>query len=147
VRYDVYTAHPNDLAVLREIYKGVVPEASGPQKIYVSRSGQRRYLQEADLVSVLRERGFHILEDKPRSAVEQIQMFAGAKEIVGPHGAAFGNLLFSRRASLFEFQHPGWAQPCFRYVCHLMGHRYRVAISEKGKLRVDPYAGVSEAAY
>lgn len=144
VPYTAYTAHPDDLSLVRSMIGSKVPSVAGADKIYVSRRGQRKYLQEPELVPVLKNRGYMILEDVPRPAKEQIQIFKAAKHIVGPHGAAFGNLLFSENTSLVEFQHPGWVQPGVRYLCHLMGHRYDVAVASKGKLRREPTQGFQQ---
>jgi hypothetical protein len=141
VPYTAYTAHPNDLQLVRSMIGDTVPAVASDEKLYLSRQGPRRYLQESELTPILQERGYRIIEDAPRSAIEQIQLFKSAKFVIGPHGAAFGNLLFSSHAALFEFQHPGWVQPGFRYLCHQMGHRYDVAIASKGKLRKEPTQG------
>lgn len=139
--HDVYTAHPDDMLRVRSWLIDSVSEIDGPEKMYISRRGKRKYLQEDELIAELKARGYAIIEDVPRSAVEQIQLFKSAKIIVGPHGAAFGNLLFSTQAALLEFQHPASVQPGFRCLCHQLGHRYQTIISKQGRLRSGPTQG------
>lgn len=64
------------------------------ERIYVSRKGRRRCVNEAEVFALLAARGFAFVEDKPRSVSEQIGIFRNARVIVAPHGAALTNLLW-----------------------------------------------------
>lgn len=63
-------------------------------RIYVSRKGRRKCVNEAEVFGLLAARGFSFVEDKPRSLAEQIGIFRNATLIVAPHGAALTNLLW-----------------------------------------------------
>lgn len=64
------------------------------ERIYVSRAGRRKCLNEKEVFALLATRGFVFVDDKPRGLAEQIGLFKNAKVIVAPHGAALTNLLW-----------------------------------------------------
>ena len=69
------------------------------KKIYVSRSGRRKCLNEREVFTLLARRGFVFVEDKPRSLAGQMGIFKNAKVIVAPHGAALTNLLWCEEST------------------------------------------------
>jgi len=77
--------------------RSLTPDQAG-DRIYISRAkaGQRRILNEPELVGMLAVCGFRsvVLEDLPLE--RQIQLFAGAEAVVAPHGAGLANLVFCR---------------------------------------------------
>lgn len=66
-------------------------------KIYISRDDAlcRRIINEEELMTALYDRGFIRVKLSELSIKSQIQMFAQADTVVGPHGAGFANLMFS----------------------------------------------------
>jgi capsular polysaccharide biosynthesis protein len=70
----------------------------GGRRIYISRLGVtthgRRMENEAELVDALAERGFDIIRPQDFTAREQIALFANARMVVGPSGAALFNCVF-----------------------------------------------------
>jgi capsular polysaccharide biosynthesis protein len=69
----------------------------GGRRLFVSRgdAGWRRVANEDELAGVLEERGFEIVECARLPLARQIELFAEAEIVVGPHGGGMTNLLFS----------------------------------------------------
>lgn len=72
--------------------------------IYVSRldadTARRRVHQEELLAVALQQAGFEILVPSEMSFEEQLNAFASASVIVGPHGAGMTNLVFAQKNSV-----------------------------------------------
>jgi len=73
-------------------------------RLYVSRNAapgvMRRLTNEAELVPELRARGFDIVNPAAWPLAEQVERFAAASVVVGPHGSALTNILFRAGAPL-----------------------------------------------
>jgi capsular polysaccharide biosynthesis protein len=63
----------------------------------------RRVVNEADVLEVLGEANFIAVEPESLSVAGQIELFASARMVVGPHGAGFSNGIFSPRLEALEF--------------------------------------------
>ncbi|MEG4805514.1 tetratricopeptide repeat protein [Microcoleus sp. ARI1-B5] len=85
----------------REFLKGIVPQASYPKRIYISRSKARyrRVLNEEDVVEVLEQSGFVSILPESMSLAEQIAHFERAEVIVAAHGSGLTNTIFCRRGT------------------------------------------------
>ncbi|GAB3702606.1 hypothetical protein GCM10027592_32190 [Spirosoma flavus] len=95
------------------------------ERIYISRSGRRRVLNEDALVRMLEQYGFVFIEDKSRSIEEQYALYRQASFIIGPHGASFANVLWCQPGTqLLEFFAPDYVPDYFRHVAHILGLRY-----------------------
>lgn len=73
------------------------PGAETPRRLFVTRGstpGTRIYLEEAALRPWLDEHGFTVVDPGTLSVQEQIDHFAGAEIVVGPHGAGLTNITF-----------------------------------------------------
>ncbi len=100
--------------LLRERLIGQAGEGAG-ERIYVSRKGRRKCVNEAEVFSLLAERGFTFIEDKPRSLADQIGIFLNAQVIVAPHGAALTNLLWCEEgAKVIELFGESYQPPYYR---------------------------------
>jgi capsular polysaccharide biosynthesis protein len=94
-------------------------------RIYVSRSGRRCIKNEKELIELLRKFGFIIIEDKPRSIFEQIEIYKNASFIIGPHGASFTNIIWCEPGThLVELFSPNYVPDFFLYIATLMGMKY-----------------------
>lgn len=116
-----------DAMALRAIVEQQIPTPASweRKRLYISRVGRRHVLNEDALVQMLVRYGFEIIEDKPRSIVEQIHLYRSASFILGPHGASFANLLWCRPGTqLFELFPPQYCPEYFRYLTHMLGLRY-----------------------
>ena len=120
--------YPNkaDIHALRKYVLAQIPPIEGPRKrIYISRSGRRRILNEPALIALLQNYGFEIIEDIPRSVTEQVRIYQNAEFIIGPHGASFSNLLWCQPDTyLFEIFAPTYTPGFFRYLAHALGLGY-----------------------
>ena len=85
---------------MRTLQRGVRPPTGlrSPEKIYVSRRGLgswRGMRNEAEIESALGRLGFNIVRPQELSFDEQVATFAGARIVVGPHGAGLTNAAFA----------------------------------------------------
>jgi capsular polysaccharide biosynthesis protein len=91
--------------------------AGRPRRIYVTRGNQkntRRFVRETELVAALEKRGFAVIDPGSLSVQDQIDHFAAADVIVGPHGAALTNLVFAKEgARVLELFGPKYVKACF----------------------------------
>jgi hypothetical protein len=99
----------------------------GQEPIYVSRRLARRSpVNEAELEQVAVRRGLRVVYAEKMSFAEQIECFARAPLILGPHGAGLTNLVFAEQLEelleLFVVDH---FNDCYARLAALMGARYR----------------------
>jgi capsular polysaccharide biosynthesis protein len=87
---------------------------------------------EAELGETLSRFGFEMIVMSEVSLADQINMFSSAECIVGPHGAAFANLAFSKEGSTFiEFFRRGQHfNPCFNRIATIRGLKYGSLVGE-----------------
>jgi hypothetical protein len=120
--------YPNqaDIHTLRKyVLAQVPPTGEARNRVYISRSGRRRIVNEAEVIALLQPYGFTIIEDKPRSVTEQVQIYQNADYIIGPHGASFSNLIWCQPGThLFELFAPTYTPGFFRYLAHTLGIDY-----------------------
>jgi len=94
---------------------------TAPKRVYVSRRDAKiRFVSnECDLTRTLSEFGFETIVMSDLSLADQISIFRNAECIIGPHGAAFANLVFTRPTSIFiEFYSRGHYAPCFNRLAN-----------------------------
>ena len=127
---DSWFVHPRDAQLLftlgSTLAKATSGSASGPERIYLSRRNATRSLpDEQQLEMLLEKNGFTVIRPENLSWIEQINVFRGAKVIVGPHGAAFSNLVFTPPgAQVIELTNGYHYNRCFEWICHVSGHNY-----------------------
>jgi len=73
----------------------VTRSAEKGRHIYLTRRSGRMIANNADVEQLLTRLGFEIVDTGELTFREQVEMFADAKMIVGPLGAAFANLIFA----------------------------------------------------
>lgn len=121
--------YPNaaDIVAIRKQISEKLP-VRGPyegNRIYISRAGRRCIRNERELIDLLLKYDFQIIEDIPRSVAEQVAIYRNARFIIGPHGASFSNILWSRPGThLFELFSNTYVPEHFRYLAQLLGLRY-----------------------
>lgn len=125
--------------------------ASRPKRIYVTRGSQkntRRFVRESELVAALEKRDFAVIDPGSLSVQDQIDHFAAADVIVGPHGAALTNLVFAKEgARVLELFGPKYVKACFwTLTANIPGveHRYLVAGSAAEARRRQPMNRVQD---
>ena len=118
--------NPADIFLLKKHLEPLIQSPrTGRNRVYISRIGRRRVLNEVMLVELLSKYGFIIIDDKPRSLVEQYAIYHNASFIMGPHGASFTNLLWCEPGThLFELFAAEYAPPHFLYLAEVLGLRY-----------------------
>lgn len=99
------------------------------QYIFISRRGgnNRILLQEEEIYSVLKTKGFERFYAEDYTIQNQINLFKNAKVIIGPHGSGFTNIVFCKpQTIIIDICAPEWINDCFKSICelnHLYYHR------------------------
>lgn len=70
-------------------------EKEGEIKIYISRGidAKRKVINEVNVISMLKQRGFKIVNSESLSYREQVNLFQNASIVIAPHGAGLTNLI------------------------------------------------------
>ncbi len=116
------------------------------RRLYITRRGAaHRLIENEDAVAALMERyGFEICDPGSLAIEDQVRLFAGASIVVGAHGAGFTNMLWPvHRAQMIEFMPGDLADPGYRFLCDMVGHRHHglaCEITEPG--RHEAYADI-----
>ncbi|BBH17675.1 hypothetical protein Back2_19620 [Nocardioides baekrokdamisoli] len=104
-------------------------------RIYVTRGtakNTRRYDQEAEIWPELERRGFVRVDPGTLSVREQIDTFAAADVVIGVHGAALTNLVWSPAGvRVLHLMGPTFVKHCFQsLVDNVSGSQYRYLIGD-----------------
>ncbi len=121
--------HPA-LRRLGEAMRSSAPTTDRPA-LYVCRddTANRPLRNEAAVMRLCADRGFHIVRLAMLPVAEQAALFGGARRIVAPHGGGLGNLLFCRPGTkLLELQMDRYVNWCFRRLAATMEVRYGCVI-------------------
>lgn len=111
---------------LEEIHGKLISDKY-PKKIYVSRIGTRRIINEIELTSYLMPLGFAVIVPEHISILEQIKLFVNADIIVTPHGANATNILYSKKGTtLVECFGHYWVNPCMVTTVEMLDIDYRM---------------------
>ena len=95
------------------------------RRIYVSRSGRRRIVNERALFSMLEAHGFEFIPDVSRSLADQIELFGSATHIVSPHGAGLSNILWSQdHSKILELASSSYSPDYFINLASVLGLRH-----------------------
>ena len=128
---------PWSVEFLRDRLRDPAVERVPGRRIYVTRGRERNnrtVTNEPQLLEMLSERGFTLVDPGAMPVAEQIKAFAEAEWIVGPHGGALSNLAFaSPGASVVELFAPDYVQTCYWKLAHCvpgLAYRYLVAPGE-----------------
>lgn len=127
--------YPNlyDLSLVSgTINKVITKEGTKNERIFISRKGRRAVFNEKEVIEVVKEFGFSIIEDVPRSVMEQMVIYRNAKVIIGPHGASFSNILWCKQETmLIELFANNYYPPYYKYLAAVLNLQYH-AIFEEG---------------
>ena len=75
------------------------------KKIYVTRedSNYRKIINEGDIVRLLRQKGYRVINPQLYEIEEQIEIFSNAEKIIAPHGSNLANIIFCKPGTeIFE---------------------------------------------
>ena len=104
-------------------------------RIYVSRQEAdsdrgRKVVNYDELMNALRDRGFKSYTLENLDFKEQIELFADARVVVGPHGAGLVNILFSDEPLLIELFPQHRSEPYFHHICRMFNAEYEPIVTE-----------------
>lgn len=91
--------------LLREIFAQAYSDRPQPAfkggRVYVTRGDAklRKVAGEAELIELLRQRGFHIFESRWDNHPEQLAVFSNHDLLLGVHGGGLANIIFSKPES------------------------------------------------
>jgi hypothetical protein len=119
----------SDIMKLRRHVLNKVERETGLERIYLSRKGRRSMENEELLTPILEEFGFTVLRDESRDVIDQIRLFANASIIIGPHGAAFSNIMFCKKgATVVELFNENYVSELYRKIAAALNLDYRCYI-------------------
>lgn len=102
---------------------------AGNKRIYIQRQASRRIIGEEKFIPMLKDMGFHIFDDTPRSLEEQMEFFHGAEVIVCAHGAGQVNMLWANpRVRVLELRDAGLWHNCFRLWSHYNDAKHELMV-------------------
>ena len=99
--------------------------------IYITRgdAAHRRVVNEAEICDDVAALGFEVVSLSGVPFSKQVEMFAEAKIIVGPHGAGFTNAVFCEPGTvLIEFMPTGRIIDCFERLARIGGLTYHCLV-------------------
>jgi hypothetical protein len=129
---------PWTVAFIRERLRPADLDLVPGRRIYVTRGREahnRIVRNEEEVVALLADRGFEVVDPGSHSVAEQIRMFGEAELIVSPHGAALTNLLFaSPGASVVELFAPDYVDVSYWKLADCIpdfNYRYLIGVGPK----------------
>lgn len=124
---------------LRNIFADGMKKADNrSSKIYISRkkAGNRKLLNESELITHLQSSGYIVHYPEDHSIEENAAVFASAATIVSLHGAGNTNWLFAAKGTkIVEIFPPKQVYPNYWYIAALLDHRYAYIINEGERLQ------------
>jgi len=112
---------------------GVEGRPRGRKRIYVARGGapRRRVLNEAAVEHLLSGYGFVSVNPGGLSVAEQVELFASAEVVVGPHGAGLTNAVFmAPGGAIVELTHQHRVVWTYHEVAGAAGHAYACIVND-----------------
>lgn len=115
-----------------QLTQGIDAEGA-PDRVYLSREDAdwRTVSNEHAVVALLNDYGFEKVVPSTLDVFDQMQVFAGADIVVGPHGAGNAHMLHSNSCTWLEL-FPGCdaAKPFYFVLATRLGHEYEYLIAE-----------------
>ena len=127
---------PKTLRELRDVLQkksGGNPAQPGKRKLYLLRktAHARSVVNEAELMPLLEARGYETSDCGAIDYETQIKLFSEAGIVVGPHGAAFTNLLWAAPGTrMLEIFEPGSVRRCYWSLARALGQKHDCAVAE-----------------
>ncbi|MDF1712085.1 MAG: glycosyltransferase family 61 protein [Akkermansiaceae bacterium] len=104
-----------------------------PRIIYISRkyASSRRFLNEEEIISVVRKLGIEVVYCEKLTFEEQVQAFSHCDGVISIHGAGLTNILFSKRIRVVEIFSEGHGiRADYFQLARILGHEYYYHICE-----------------
>lgn len=98
------------------------PNFRTPERVFLSRKGARRLVNEEEVEQALAGYGFQKIYFEDIPLAQQWWIARNAKAVVGIHGAALSSLVFNRqKVKLLELFHPGYVVNLYRRLTNVIG--------------------------
>lgn len=113
-----------------------------PKNIYISRQNAkyRKIINEDELIKILKEYNFTIVNLDEMNVIEQIALFKNAQIVIGIHGAGLANLLFcSQNVRVLELFPQFYHDLSYRILCKALNIKHECLIGKTGQTNVPPY--------
>jgi hypothetical protein len=120
------TPHPSDVAILREFFAKHQEPAADERKLYLSRVGQKRSpVNEAALQLEMEKQGFARFDGTGMSLLAQVKLFSSARQLIGMHGAALSNIVWTPAgADVCEIFSSTYMPSCYSALTAIRGGHY-----------------------
>lgn len=112
-----------------------VRDSEAPARLYVARGAtrRRRIRNESEVITLMRSLGFTICHPAELSVSEQARQFAGARTVIGFHGAGLTNTIFCGHGTRFiELFDGGYVADYYSKIAVQLGLEYHRIVSEPG---------------
>ncbi|MDF2668231.1 MAG: capsular polysaccharide biosynthesis protein [Paenibacillus sp.] len=124
--------------------KHSIQAIEGFERIYISReeAGKRKIVNEREVLQHLEQYGFRKVILERLALRDQIQLFASAKVIAGPHGAGMTNMVFANPGTtIIEIFSPQLVHTCYPALSSILGHKhyYLIGTGTRPPDYVDPH--------
>jgi hypothetical protein len=109
------------------------PPARRNRRIFIDRSAakRRKMANQKELVPVLAERGFEVVQWEQLSMADQVRLAAETEIMAGPHGTSLLNSIYAQPGiKLLEIINPHWWDAATLRQCALMGHEFWYCLGE-----------------
>jgi len=118
-------------ALVPEMFRAVFPRSVFLGKhLYITRRHSRRIANEQELLPILREFHFEIVDPQELPLAEQIRSFSQAHCVVCAHGAGLSNMIFSPvRTKVLEIFSPRQVNPIYWYLAAACNQEYHYLLS------------------
>jgi capsular polysaccharide biosynthesis protein len=117
--------HPTELEFLRASFVDPSVCGNSGDRVYITRgnAGSRAISNEDELLRALLPRGFRLVDPGGMTFREQVDTFSRCSLVIGGHGAALSNIVFSQNVSVIEL-FGEWYSPCYFILASALGHHY-----------------------
>jgi capsular polysaccharide biosynthesis protein len=120
--------------ILRESFLPLTsPASNSTRRIYLTRgdTARRSIANECELISLLRQRNFEVIDPAALSFREQVELASQAEWIVAIHGAALANAVFaSPGCHVLELFDPAFQPGIYKSLCKRINAVYHSLILE-----------------
>lgn len=128
----------NDLNLIRNRFK-VDSNLSGKRKIYISRANAalRKIINEDELITLLNEKGYEIINSEHLSFIEQVELYKNTQVLISNHGAGLTNCLFMPSGSIvFEIYREmendnDYMNLCYYRMAKSLEHKYCIQFGKR----------------
>lgn len=120
------------------------------EMIYISRkfAKKRKILNEKELDAILNRYNIKTVYLEFMNLEEQIQLFKKVKLVIGPHGAGFTNILFSKKGTIIVELFPkSYNNVSFYNLSNLIGANYYILEFNNDGIKNDSFCIDSNAVY